>query len=142
MQSKFPLTELYCEYLLYGDLSPINDWTDELRLQLYKLMKPARIRETDELVEYLKKGYRLAFVTPDFNHYKHRLSNVFDAYPKLKKTDCVSITQSQDYNKIMGVGRNKVIIVVLPNARNVYNLMDNVNWMQKAGYTVIYEATS
>lgn len=142
MEYKFPLTELYCAYLLYEDLSALNDWDDYQRSQLWKLMKPARKRETEELVEYIKQGYRLAFVTPDFIHYRNRLDNVFTAYEKLKRTDCISITTSADHRKILGYPRDKVIIVILPNARNVYNLMDHVHFLQKAGYKIVYEVTN
>ena len=142
MVSRFSLSEAYCNYLLYKDLSAINLWDDDLRLELWKLMKPARTRETQELLQYLDQGYRIAFVTPDFNHYRKRLDDVFTAYPKLKKTDCICITFSQDFSKILGIPRDKIVIVVLANARIIYNLIDHVNWLEKAGYIVLYEATS
>lgn len=138
--SNFPLTAMYCEYLMYRDLYTINKWSD--RQKLWELIKPSRQRETERLIKYIEAGYRLALVTPDFSSYRYRLDNIFNAYSKLKKTDCISITKSEDYKKVMGLNREKLIMVILPNAREIHNLMDHASWMENAGWKVIYEVTS
>lgn len=136
------MTELCLAYLENKSLALINDLDHDDRMEFWRIVKPARDQENQELIRYLKEGYRLAVVASSFSHYESKLSSIFNIYPPLKKTDMISIVSSDSWSKIMGLSRDKIVIVILPSAREMYNLMDHAKWMQRAGYKLIYEVTS
>ena len=142
MKSKFPLTDAYIAYILNQNMAIVNSWTDDERVQLWHLIKSTHIRHDQELVPYLKNGYKIALITPNYQYGISRIDRLHKIYPALKKTDFINVNSSGDHRKLMGRDRKKTLVVVLGNAIGVYNLMDNVNFLEQAGYQVIYEVGS